>query len=347
MHITENTWRGAGLPDDALPGVPMASDAADLAEEVISTHLISGQTPLVLAEGMGCEAWIKDERGRMGMGSFKALGAAYVIAHDAMAARRAGRAEDIFAALKGRTYATASAGNHGLSVAFGAKRFGAEAVVFIAETVPESFAERLRAHGARVERAGVDYEAAMEAAMQAAEDQGWVLLSDSSWEGYYERPHRLMEGYLVMAAEAARQMPAPPTHIFLQAGVGGLACACARHFRQVWGDAPRIIVVEPDRAPALEASIRAGEVVESTGDVSAMGRLDCKVPSFIALKQLAVDADQFALISETEAQDILPVLARQDLASTPSGAAGIACLKEMGLGAEARALCILSEQADG
>ena len=345
MELTTNTWRGRGLPEGILADVPMASEAADLAEEVVSTHLIAGQTPLVLAEGMGCETWVKDERGRMGMGSFKALGAAYVIAHDAMTARKASGG-DIFEALQGKTYATASAGNHGLSLAFGAKRFGAEAVVYIADTVPESFADRLRSHGATVVREGTEYEAAMEAAMRASEENGWTLLSDSSWADYYDRPHRLMEGYLVMAAEAARQMPAPPTHIFLQAGVGRLACACAVHFREVWGDAPQIIVVEPDRAPAREASIWSGDAVETTGPVSAMGRLDCKAPSLIALKQLAMSADDFALITENEAQGILPILAEQDLSSTPSGAAGLACLREMTLGPAARALCFLSEQAD-
>lgn len=346
MQLTENTWRGQGMPEAALPGVPMASGASDHAEAVVAQHLIAGETPLVEAQGLGCETWVKDERPRMGMGSFKALGAAYVIAHDAMATQGESGAQDLSTALQGRTYATASAGNHGISLTFGAKRFGAEAVVFIATTVPESFADRLRALGARVERAGSDYEQSQEAAVTAAEENGWILLSDTSWEGYLERPHRLMEGYLVMAAEAARQMPAPPTHIFLQAGVGGLACACAQHFREVWGDGPEIIVVEPDRAPALEASIRAGAPVETSGETSQMGRLDCKVPSLIALKQLAVSADRFALLTEDDAKDVLPMLAGQGLASTPSGAAGLACLHKMNLGKGARALCILSEQTD-
>ena len=83
----------------------------------------------------------------MGLGSFKALGAAYVIAHDA----KAGRA-------KGRTYVTASAGNHGMSVAAGASAFGASAVVYIAESVPEVFADRLRGLGAQVVREGAIYE---------------------------------------------------------------------------------------------------------------------------------------------------------------------------------------------
>ena len=65
MDMTKNTWRGRGLPEGILDGVPFASDCADLAEEVVSTHLIAGQTPLVLAEGMGCETWVKDERGRI------------------------------------------------------------------------------------------------------------------------------------------------------------------------------------------------------------------------------------------------------------------------------------------
>ena len=100
-----------------------------------------------------------------------------------------------------------------------------------------------------------------------------------------------MEGYLQLAAEAAAQMDAPPTHILLQAGVGGLAAAVAAHARQVWGDGPQIIVVEPEAAPALIESIRAGALTETSGPVSCMGRLDCKTPSMIALNGLARDAD--------------------------------------------------------
>lgn len=290
----------------------------------------------------GAQLWVKDERGRMGLGSFKALGAAYVIAHEAMAA-----GGDPATALQGRTYVTASAGNHGMSVAAGARLFGARAVIYLSETVPDAFAARLRDKGAEVVRAGHDYEASMQAAHSAADDNGWTLLSDSSWEGYTELPHRLMEGYLVMAAEAVAQMPETPTHILLQAGVGGLAGACAGLFRSAWGDAPHITVVEPQAAPALYESIRAGEAVETAGPVSIMGRLDCKAPSLIALKGLSRDADDFALISEAQSTDILPALAAAGLESTASGAAGIAAAiadpAALGLNAGSRILCILSE----
>jgi len=342
MQSLENPWRGVGLPEDVLGEAPWPSTHAAAPEALLRQCPAAAETPLAKVEGFGAPLWIKDERGRMGLGSFKALGAAYVIAHEAAATGT----EPMSGALAGRTYVTASAGNHGLSVAAGAHVFGARAVVYLSRTVPEGFAERLRAKGAEVVRAGEDYEASMHAAAQAAEDHGWTLLSDSSWPGYFELPHRLMEGYLAMAAEAARQMPQAPTHIFLQAGVGGLAGACAALFRDVWGQAPCIVVVEPEAAPALAASIEAGRPVATQGPVSCMGRLDCKEPSLIALKGLARDADLFVTISDAEAEAVLPELAARDMATTSSGAAGVAAMQLMALAPDARVLCIVSEEAE-
>lgn len=342
MKITENPWRGGGLPEDTLSGAPFPSTDAAAPQALLARCPAAAETPLVPLEGFGATVWAKDERGRMGLGSFKALGAAYVIAHEADATG----AGDMGRALLGRTYVTASAGNHGMSVAAGARVFGADAVVYLAETVPEGFADRLRAKGARVVREGVEYEASMAAAARAAEENGWTLLSDSSWPGYFDIPRRLMEGYLAMAAEAARQCPEPPTHVFLQAGVGGLAGACAACFRQVWGDDPRILVVEPAAAPALQASIEAGRPVVAEGPVSNMGRLDCKEPSLIALKGLARDADAFVTITEEEASGVLAELEAQGVATSTSGAAGLAAAKEMNPGAAARVLTIISEGAE-
>lgn len=328
-----------------LDGIPAPSIDAQAAQTLVARCPVAAETPLIEAEPFAVEAgvaqiWVKDERGRMGLGSFKALGAAYVIACDKERGDH-----------RGRNYVTASAGNHGLSVAAGAQAFGAEAVVYIAQSVPEGFAERLADLGAQVIREGSTYEDSMAAAETAAKTHGWALLSDSSWPGYTERPHRLMEGYLVLMAEAIAQMPHPPSHIFLQAGVGGLAGACAALARDHWGDAPFIVVVEPDAAPALYGSIKAGEPVQSEGPVSDMGRLDCKMPSLIALRGLARDADAFALISEGEAQAGAGAAMVAGLASTPSGAAGLAALMalsdaqkaDLGLTAHSTVLTILSE----
>jgi diaminopropionate ammonia-lyase len=346
----DNPWCGRGLPGaPLLPSTDAAAPARLLA--LCPAH---AETPLVAAPGLadatGLGAlWLKDERARMGLGSFKALGAAYVLA-DLAAAARAQSGAGWDSALQGRVFATASAGNHGLSVAAGARLFGARAAIFLAETVPEAFAARLRAKAARVVRAGADYAASMEAAEAAAARNGWTLLSDSSWPGYTELPRKVMEGYLQLADEAARQVPAAPDLIVLQAGVGGLAAAVAAHARAVWGAGPRIVVVEPDRAPALLESARAGRAVTVSGPASAMGRLDCKTPSVVALAGLARDADCFVSVTEAEAAAAVAALAGAGFDTTPSGAAGVAALLARRAGARPgdRVLAILSEgPADG
>ena len=323
-----------------------ASRVADLLAHCPAAH----ETPLIATSGLApvAQLLVKDERTRMNLGSFKALGAAYVIARHAAEVAPSPDATT----LQGRTYVTASAGNHGMSVAAGARIFGAGAVIYIADTVPESFADRLKAQDAQVVRAGADYAASMEAAMEVAQSNSWILLSDSSWEGYVELPHILMEGYLQMAAEAARQCPEPPTHIMLQAGVGGLAGAVAAYARKVWGGAPRIIVVEPESAPALQASIQAGKCVFADGPDSIMGRLDCKEPSLIALNGLARDADDFLTMTDDEVAEHLAALAQGGLATTASGGAGVAAvLREdvrdaLHIGGDSRVLCFLSETVE-
>lgn len=345
MKYIPNPARDSGL--SGFDSVPFPSSNAEAVATLLSRCPAHGETPVKDAPALAARAGvarlaIKDERARMGLGSFKALGAAYVIAHDAVATGT----QDLAPALAGQTYVTASAGNHGMSVAAGARVFGAEAVVYIAETVPESFAKRLADKGAQVIREGDDYAASMAAAAKAAEDNGWILLSDSSWPGYMDRPHRLMEGYLQMAADALDAVT--PTHVFLQAGVGGLAGAVAALVRARLGDDPQIIVVEPEYAPALFESVQAGHAVSTTGPVSAMGRLDCKEPSLIALRGLARDADAFMLITEDEAIATLAPMAAEGLEGSESGVAGVAGLlalmgSDHAPGPDATVLCFLSE----
>jgi diaminopropionate ammonia-lyase len=321
---------------------------ADRVAHLLSLCPAHAETPLLdlpeIARRAGvAQVRAKDERARMGLGSFKALGAAYAIAR---AAHGAVTGDDWAHALDGQTFVTASAGNHGLSVAAGAKLFGARAVIYLSETVPDSFARKLAGMGADPVRAGTTYEQSMAAAEVAADRQGWTLLSDSSWPEYTDWPLRVMEGYLQMAVEAARQIGQPPSHVILQAGVGGMAAAVAAHVRATWGDGPRIIVAEPSAAPALMDSIRAGRIVTAEGPVSTMGRLDCKTPSMIALAGLARDADLFVTLTECEVADAVAVLDGMGLSTSPSGAAGLAALLSgLDPGPEARVLCFVSEGA--
>ena len=346
MDILHNTTDLQNAVAAVLDDIPFPSIDADRVHRLLSRCPKAAETPLRLSADLAgkadvAEVWVKDERARMGLGSFKALGAAYVIARDA----EAGQAQ-------GRVYVTASAGNHGLSVAAGAAAFGARAIIFLADTVPEAFAMRLRDMGAEVRRHGAIYEESMSGAAAFAAENDHILLSDSSWPGYVTRPLVLMEGYLALMQEVTAQMREQPTHIFLQAGVGGLAAASAAYARHVWGASPRIIVVEPDAAPALFASMQVGAPQVRQGPASDMGRLDCKEPSLIALKGLARDADDFMLITEADGQAAAVACADAGLASTPSGAAGVAGLlaacrdrADFGLSRGARVLVILSEMA--
>lgn len=354
-----NPFKGKGLP--STKGLAEGDVSIDLkaAEALFALCPAAHETPLLVRDdiakaiGVG-QVYLKDERSRMGLGSFKALGAAYAIAKTAAERVRKGFADSHENALSGETYVCASAGNHGLSMAAGAKLFGAKAIVYLSQTVPAAFAGRLTDKGATVVREGVNYEASMKAAQQAARDNGWRLLSDSSWPGYSDPARDVMEGYLIMAAEAARQVPEPPTHLFLQAGVGGLAAACTAGAREAWGDAVTICIVEPEAAPALKASMEAGTAVTASGPVSCMGRLDCKDPSHLALKYLAREADAFMTVTEEEAQETVAFLNTFGIASSPSGTAGVAGLRHLsnsggmpGLNDQSRVLLYISEEPGG
>ena len=289
--------------------------------------------------------YVKDERTRMGLGSFKALGAASVIATIAQDRATNNVYENV---LSGMTFVTASAGNHGLSVVAGANAFGAKAVIYLAETVPASFQEKLRSIGAEVVVEGVDYEASMSAAEQAAQKNGWFLLSDSTWPGYSVGAD-VMRGYMLSAKEIVEQCPETPTHLFLQAGVGGLAAAMSLYLREAYGQDLRIIVVEPDRAPALQAAVQLGALCNAGEGVSSMGRLDCKRASLSALDALARNANDFMTLTDHDVEKQLPRLSELGIDTSPSGGAGLAAAligasqNEFGLNATSRVMCIVSE----
>ncbi len=359
MKVLINPLKNIGLPEQTgLTEGEIQSDPS-MVKHLLSACPVAAETPLVdskpLAEQFSVQSiHIKDERQRMKLGSFKALGAAFAIAKKAHQAIGDNVLEKTHAskALEGQIFVTASAGNHGLSVAAGARVFGAKAVIYLAETVPSAFADQLRSYDAEVVIAGADYEASMEAAAEGAKACGGVLLSDSTWEGYDEGIH-VMEGYLMMASEVvdryAAESIAPPTHVFLQAGVGGLAASVLCHLRACWGDDFTACVVEPESAAALQRSIALGKPICADGPVSVMGRLDCKIPSHIALKSLALQADAFMTLSDEAVTDAIKCLESFDLGTSTSGGAGFAGLSmarpggDLHLNEKSRVLIFLSE----
>lgn len=274
----------------------------------------------------------------MGLGAFKALGGVYAVAK--LIEARVGHPlepgsfldDPVKDIARTMSFVCASAGNHGLAVAAGARIFGASARIHLAKTVPENFAVRLREKGAEVVRSGDDYEASVAAAIADAEATGAIHLADGSWPGYTEPPRLVMEGYTVIAEEireALEDSGTWPSHVYLQAGVGGFAAGVAYMIRSNWAVQPRIVVVEPEAAPCLGESARAGVIVTVDGPVSNMGRLDCKTPSMLAFDILKQCADDWVTISDQMALDAVEHARELSFSTTPSGVAGLAaCLSD-------------------
>ena len=176
-----------------------------------------------------------------------------------------------------------------------------------------------------------------------------MLLSDVTWDGY-DHGLRVMQGYLVLADEACASCDDPPTHIFLQAGVGGFPASIATYMRKYFGNDPKIIIVEPTKAPVLLESINKGEAVTVTGGVSNMGRLDCKSPSTRALSSLAITCTNFMTIEDEDADIAVKELRQNDFDTSPSGGAGYAAIKqakkypECGIDKNSKILIILTEK---
>ena len=280
---------------------------------------------------------LKDEATRFGLGSFKALGGAYAVmslladrlARQGVAASATSAdlsSGALAAATRAITITSATDGNHGRAVAWAASRFHCRCVIYIHETVSQGRADAIAGFGAEVRRVPGTYDDAVRACARDAEQEGWFVVSDTSWPGYTEVPRDIMQGYRLMADEAADQWTgAPPTHVFIQAGVGGAAAAVSAQVRARWGAGVRLIVVEPDRAACLLASARAGAVTVVEGDLDTlMAGLACGEPSLLAWQELERAAWAFMAIPDGAAIDTMRFLAAHGIVAGESGVAGLA-----------------------
>ena len=369
-------------PDYRLPLDPPDAEilsvaAADEVERFLSHRSDHAPTPLhglpAFAAELGIGALhVKDEGFRLGLGSFKALGGSYAVIRLVLeeAARQLGRPIDVAqlhepevrAVAARMTVACATDGNHGRSVAQGAALVGAAAVIFVHAGVSEARAAAIARYGARIVRVEGTYDDSVHEAARVAAEKGWIVVSDTSWPGYERIPGLVMQGYTAIIREALHQLPEPPTHVFVQAGVGGIAGAIAGHLSVLYGDKrPKIVVVEPQRAACLFASASAGRPVKiAHGEPTVMAMLECYEPSLVAWRMLSRLADAFMTVEDAEAVAMMNRLARPmggdpAIVAGESGGAGLAGLVRamaspqsraaLGLDASSRVLVINTEGA--
>ena len=294
-------------------------------------------TPLVdlggLADSLGVAAiHYKDEGPRFGLGSFKALGGAYAVLRAlqrAVAARTgatptsgelvAGAHRDITGPM---TVTTATDGNHGRSVAWGARMFGCRAVIYLPEVCSPARECEIARHGAEIVRTPHGYDGAVAQCLHDAGAEGRLLIADTSVEGGdMVAPRDVTQGYTVIMEEALAQMGdgAPPTHVFVQGGVGALPAAVCGYLAEAFeAQAPRVIVVEPDGAACLFASGVAGRPVALEGDVhSVMAGLNCGTASPLAWEILGVRTFAFARIPDDVTAPCMQLLADSPFGDPP------------------------------
>lgn len=349
---------------DAVDADTLSIIAAHQVETFLARRANHAPTPLHrlngLADELGVgEILIKDEGLRLGLGSFKALGGSYAVIRLVLeaASQRLGRPVDINElndadvreTASRMTVACATDGNHGRSVAQGAQLAGTKAVIFVHSGVSGERVAAIASYGAEVFRVDGNYDDSVSEASRVCAGRGWIVVSDTSWRGYERIPGLVMQGYTAIISEALRQMPDPPTHLFIQAGVGGVAAALAGHFAVVLGKRrPTVVVVEPARAACVYETARAGHPIKiDQGEPTVMAMLECYEPSLVAWRILTRVADAFMTIEESDAIDVMKRLAYPASGDPPivageSGGVGLAGLIRIARNKEARAKIGLS-----
>ena len=253
----------------------ISKDDIDDAYNSISKWERYAPTPLISLNKLSKELslkniFYKDENKRFDLKSFKALGGAYAV-------------EKVTKGNKDIVVATATAGNHGRSVAWGARRLGLKCKIFISEFVSEARGQAMVDLGADVIKVKGNYEKSLIECIKQSTENSWQIVQDVAWKDYMLVPKYTMAGYSVMMKEIIDQINHEKiTHIILQAGVGGMAGAMVAGIARYLENIPTTIVVEPDSAACVLESIKTGKIEKiDIKRESLMGGMSCGEVSLV------------------------------------------------------------------
>ncbi|MGI8837072.1 MAG: diaminopropionate ammonia-lyase [Pyrinomonadaceae bacterium] len=310
------------------PANPGLFDAEEYRQ--VNAFFHAQPTPLWHLPGLASEAGVrdilvKDESERFGLNSFKILGVSYAI--DRL--MRKGHIN------KGSVLVCATEGNHGRAVARAARENGFDAKIYVPADAVNARVEAIEREGAQVVMVDGAYDDAVRVLACDTRSNRWTIVSDTSWPGYEEIPRWIMAGYtrLVMEAESQWSPEPPPDLVFVQAGVGGLACAVASWLCHRYGAArPFIIACEAVTATCLLDSARAGNPVIVRGPFDTiMAGLRCGEVSPLAWPTIAAGVDAFVSIDNVQSAKAMRALAHPVnhdpvIVAGASGACGVAAL---------------------
>ena len=259
--------------------------------------------------------WVKDEASRLELNSFKVLGGSFALYRfiqerlhisDEQMSYSYLVSNEVKEKLGDITFASATDGNHGRGIAWAAQKLGHRCVIYVHSETSQRRIDAIRGYGATVKVIDGNYDDAVRQIVVDAKENGWEIISDTSWEGYSQIPTWIMQGYSTMMAEIQEQFSAQgitrPTHVFVQAGVGALAASVIGYYHSLCGEnAPTCVVVEPEDAACLfaSASTENREIRNVDGDLDTiMAGLACGSPSEIAWNVLRQTVDAFVTVPD-------------------------------------------------
>ena len=263
-------------------------------------------TPLILLNKLSKKLklkniFYKDESKRFNLKSFKALGGAYAV-------------EKITKGNKDIVISTATAGNHGRSVAWGSKKLGLKCKIFISEYVSDFRANMMRSFGADVIRVKGNYDSSLKECIKQSKKYDWQIVQDVAWHDYKLVPKLTMAGYSVMMKEISEQINNQKiSHVILQAGVGGMAASMVAGIAKYLNNVPEIIVVEPESAGCVLESIKVGKIKKiSIKKESLMGGMSCDEVSLLPWDILKNSVDYCVTVSDDYISNTVKSLANSE-----------------------------------
>lgn len=282
---------------------------------------------------------IKAETRRMGLPSFKILGASWATyrAICGHMGHEPGRWENIsdlareVAHLKPFKLATATDGNHGRAVAFMARLLGFDAEIFVPVGMARARIEAMESEGATVTVVHGDYDHAVARSSREASDR-CLVISDTSWPGYETTPADVIDGYSTIFHEIDHAIDATglsqPDFVVVPMGVGAFMAAAVTHYRGEHRRSTVIAGVEPLDANCVQASVLAGAPTAVPGPHSSiMVGLNCGLPSPVAWPRLAAGVDWLVAVDDDAARRSMRDLSEAAVVAGETGAASLAGLR--------------------
>lgn len=289
-----------------------------------------------LARELGvARVFVKDESSRFGLPAFKMMGASYAVSR--VLSARVGSPDvalpidelrDRLKAQPPVTLVAATDGNHGRAIAHMARLVGLPSRIFVSAYLSKAAWAAIQSEGAEVVGVDAPYDDVVAAARTwvASTGEAALHIQDTAWPGYSEVPQLIVDGYSTIFSEADAQLAQlglKADLVTVPVGVGSLAEAAIRHYRSGIV-APTVLSVEPENAPSVIVSLRAGAITSVPTSYTIMAGLNCGTPSTNSWPYLLNGLDAAVTVSEDGTRQAVRDLQKLGVDAGPCGASSLA-----------------------